>query len=187
MTLPNIITLARILSVPATVYLMITGQYGAAFWLFILAGISDAVDGILARALNMRSELGAHLDPLADKAMLTSIYITLALVTVLPIWLAVLVVSRDVLIIGAVVLSWGMGHRIKMHPLFVSKANTAAQIALAALVLGSLAFGREPALFAAILIGIVAILTILSTIAYLVEWIVEMSDALNNNGPGAKG
>ncbi|MGH6946651.1 MAG: CDP-alcohol phosphatidyltransferase family protein, partial [Kiloniellales bacterium] len=96
--LPNLITLARLLVVPVAVYVILTEAFVAAFWIFVLAGISDAIDGAIAKRFRVTSELGAYLDPLADKALLVSVYVTLSQVDQLPVWLVILVVFRDVLI-----------------------------------------------------------------------------------------
>ena len=109
-----------------------------AFIVFVIAGVSDAIDGFLAKRFDMATELGAYLDPLADKALLVSIYVTLAMLGKMPAWLTIVVVSRDIMIVGAIVLSWVLGKPVTIRPLRVSKLNTAAQIVLAALVLGSL-------------------------------------------------
>uniref|UniRef100_UPI0038F6135C CDP-alcohol phosphatidyltransferase family protein n=1 Tax=Streptomyces niveiscabiei TaxID=164115 RepID=UPI0038F6135C len=101
----------------------------------------DAVDGFIAKRFDMRSELGAYLDPLADKALIVSIYITLAIVGIIPVWLVIVVVSRDLMIVTAVILSWLMEKPVTIAPIVVSKLNTAAQLVFAALVLGSKSFG----------------------------------------------
>src|SRR3712207_5216865 len=106
----------------------------------LFRSVSDGIDGFIARRFDMRSEFGAHIDPLADKALLVSIYVTLAIAGVLPSWLAIVVVSRDLMIVAAVLLSWVMARPVKIKPLMVSKLNTAAQIGLAALVLCTKAF-----------------------------------------------
>eukprot|EP01037_Dinobryon_pediforme_P006289 gene6289-6361_t len=140
-SLPNIITVTRLFLVPLIIALISVGLWQYAFLLFVIAGISDAVDGFLARQFNLRSELGAYLDALADKVLLTSIYVTFAIIGVAPIALALLVVSRDLMIIGAIMISWLLHHPVEIKPVFVSKANTTAQISFAALVLGAKAFG----------------------------------------------
>jgi len=101
MNLPNIITLARILLVPVTIWLIVSGEFGFAFLVFISAGIGDGIDGFIARRYNMKTQLGAYLDPLADKVLLVSIYISLGFLQHMPAWLVILVASRDVLIVGA--------------------------------------------------------------------------------------
>ena len=134
-TLPNLITMARLFAVPATVWLILNGRLDLAFWMFVGAGVSDAVDGWLARVRDARSALGAILDPVADKLLLVCVYVTLAAIGVLPDWLAILVVFRDLVIVGGVLVLWVLGQPPKIRPLMVSKLNTALQIALAALAL----------------------------------------------------
>jgi cardiolipin synthase len=148
-----------------------------AFVLFVVAGVSDAVDGFLAKRFNMTSELGAYLDPLADKALIMSIYITLGIPGTIPRWLVILVVSRDIMIIGAVILSWLMGKPLKVKPLVVSKLNTAAQIVFACVVLGSLGFHVPAETLIVVLMGVVAVLTLLSIAAYMAEWVRHMNSA----------
>ena len=138
MTIPNLITIGRLISVPILVMMILNGHWTLAFAIFVMAGISDAADGIIARRYQLRSELGAYLDPLADKALLVSIYVTLAIVAVLPAWLAITVVSRDVMIVSAILISRLMDRPVEIKPLLISKLNTAVQIAFAALVLGML-------------------------------------------------
>jgi cardiolipin synthase (CMP-forming) len=173
-TIPNLITIARLLLVPLIVWLMISGQSGAAFVLFIVAGVSDAVDGFLARSFNLRSTLGTYLDPLADKALLVSIYISLAVLAEVPLWVVILVVSRDLFIVGAVVLSWMLDQPMEMRPLIVSKLNTVVQIVLAAVVLGDLALGAGLGTLRTILVYLVGLLTIVSAAIYLVDWVRHM-------------
>src|SRR6202035_4331315 len=103
-----------------------SGEMLVAFALFLVAGISDAVDGFLAKRFHMASELGAYLDPLADKTLIVSIYVSLGIAGGLPLFLVILVVSRDIMIIGAFMLSWLVGRPMPVRPLPVSKANTAA-------------------------------------------------------------
>ena len=177
MTVPNFITLARIFSVPLIVYLVIADRYMEAALLFVIAGISDAVDGFIAKRFNAASDLGAYLDPLADKALLVSIFLALGFKGALPVWLIIAAVSRDILIIGAVILSWMLSRPVPMRPLRVSKANTAAQIVLIALVLG----GRggfdvlSPLVGPAIVVA--GSLTAISAGAYLVDWLRHMAGA----------
>lgn len=170
MSLPNLITLGRILLVPVVVWAIASGEVQLAFWLFLLAGVSDAIDGFLARHFGMQTELGAYLDPLADKALLVSIYVSLAIVGLIPRWVAIAVVARDVMIIGAIMLSTLMARPVTIRPLVVSKVNTTVQIAFAALVLASDGFGVS--LGYAFQLGLVAVglLTALSAAAYLAAW-----------------
>lgn len=175
--LPNLITLARILSVPIVVWAIASGEMLAAFALFVAAGVSDAVDGFLAKRFGMASELGAYLDPLADKTLLVSIYVALGISEAVPRWLVILVVSRDIMIVGAVMLSWLLGKPVSMRPLWVSKLNTAAQIVLAGLILGSLGIGLDPGWWVVAMMALVAALTLLSIAAYLRDWLRHMEAA----------
>ena len=168
-TLPNLITLARLCAVPATVWLILQREPGIAFAVFVGAGISDAVDGWLARVRHARSTLGAMLDPLADKALLVSVYVTLAAVGVLPDWLAILVVFRDVLIVGGVLMLWVAGQPPAIRPIFVSKLNTAVQIALAALALLLAAFGSTASVLLEAMVWLAAATTIASGATYVLS------------------
>jgi cardiolipin synthase len=172
---PNIITLGRILLVPLVIWAIASNQMAIAFVIFVVAGVSDAVDGFLAKRFNMTTEIGALLDPLADKALLVSIYVALGIWGAIPRWLVILVVSRDVMIVGAVIVSWLLGNPVPMKPLMVSKLNTVAQVAFAALVLASLGFGFDATPYDLILMTVVAALTLLSVSFYLVEWARHMS------------
>jgi cardiolipin synthase len=174
-SIPNIITLARILLVPFIVWAIASSQMEIAFAIFIIAGVSDAVDGFLAKRFNMASELGALLDPLADKALLVSIYMALGIWGAVPRWIVILVVSRDIMIVTAVIVSWLFGKPIPMKPLMVSKLNTAAQVALAALILAALGFGFKSSPYDLILMGFVTVFTLISVSLYLVGWVRHMS------------
>ncbi len=161
--------------VPIVVWAISSGEMWVAFVLFLAAGVSDGVDGYLAKRFGMTSMLGAYLDPLADKALIVSIYVTLGINGVIPGWLVILVVSRDIMIIGAVMLSWLIGSPIKVKPLLVSKLNTVAQIVFATVVLGSLGFNIEAHALTMVLMGLVAALTLLSVAAYVREWVRHMN------------
>jgi cardiolipin synthase len=174
-SIPNLITLARILLVPVVVWAIASEEMRLAFGLFLAAGVSDAVDGFLAKRFGMATPLGAYLDPLADKAMLVSIYVALAIVGVIPLWLVILVVSRDIMIVAAVIVSWLFDKPVQMKPSMVSKLNTGAQVGFAALVLASLSFGFEPWPYDLILMGFVTVFTLVSVSLYLVEWVRHMS------------
>jgi cardiolipin synthase (CMP-forming) len=171
LSIPNLITLVRILLVPIVIWAITAGEMRIAFVLFLAAGISDAVDGFLAKRFEMTTELGAYLDPLADKAMLVSIYIALGIIEAVPRWLVILVVFRDIMIVSAVILSWVVDKPLPLKPLLVSKLNTVAQIALACVVLAALGFHFNARIAVAALIGLVAVLTLLSVIFYLAEWV----------------
>ncbi|MFT0892617.1 CDP-alcohol phosphatidyltransferase family protein [Pseudochelatococcus sp. G4_1912] len=185
MTIPNVITILRLLLVPAIVVMIGSGAWLGAFLLFVTAGASDGIDGYIARRFDMRSELGAYLDAFADKALLVSIFISLAIAKALPEWVVILVVSRDVLILMAIMISWLMARPVDIHPLKVSKINTVAQIVLAALVLAErsmvgVGFGKSviitaPWVIQSAMISVV-ILTVVSAGAYLTLWLRHMGD-----------
>lgn len=168
-TLPNLITFARLCAVPAAVWLMLQHRLDQAFMVFVGAGLSDAVDGWLARVRNARSTLGALLDPVADKALLVSVYVTLAAIGVLPDWLAIMVVFRDLLIVGGVLLLWVVGVPARIRPLLISKANTAAQITLAALVLMLKGFDLSAPMLLEGMVWLVAFTTFASGLAYVLQ------------------
>jgi cardiolipin synthase len=173
--IPNTLTLARIVLVPLVVWLIITHEMLAAFVLFLLAGLSDAADGYLAKRFQWRTELGAYLDPIADKLLLVSIYVTVGFSDHLPAWLVIAVVSRDILIIGAFLLSWVLSRPVAVHPLLISKANTLAQIVLAGLVLAELGLGLGLHDLITFLIPLTGALTIISAAAYFWAWLKHMA------------
>lgn len=171
MNLANLITLARLISVPVIVWAILAGEMDLAFAIFVMAGVSDAVDGFIAKHFNSRSVFGSYLDPLADKALLMSVYVALGHAGYLPIWLVILVVFRDVLIIGGVLLLFTIGNRsFRVEPLLISKANTVVQIVLAAIVLGGEAFDLTDPWLVTVIVWIVATTTVASGASYIVQW-----------------
>ncbi len=184
-TIPNLITIMRFVLVPAVVLAMLNMRWDWAFAGFLVAGISDGVDGYIARRFNQHSKLGAYLDPMADKVLLVSVFVVMGFIGELPLWLVVTMVSRDALIICAVLLSTVMAHPVEMKPLYVSKANTAAQIVLAAVVLGELALGLHLDPLRPALIILSGVLTVASAAAYLVAWLRHMSGYGEGSTPGS--
>jgi cardiolipin synthase len=176
MSLPNLITIARILVVPLTIWLIVTGQYAFAFLAFLAAGVSDGIDGFIAKRFDLRTELGAYLDPLADKLLLVSIYVALGIQDLMPAWLVILVASRDVLIVGAVILSMVLDKPMSMRPSMVSKVNTAGQILLAGCVLAFLGLNID--LGSSLIAGYIAVaaLTVVSGTLYMMGWIQHMAN-----------
>lgn len=175
MSLPNIITLFRILLVPIVIWAIGADRPQLAFWLFLVAGVSDGLDGFIAKRFAMQTELGAYLDPLADKALLMSIYVMLAWTGSIPNWAAIAVVSRDVMIVGAVLLSQFMGKPVAIRPLLVSKLNTVVQIAFAALALACAGFGIDVPNLLELGLVAVGLLTGVSAAAYLGQWTRHMA------------
>ena len=171
MTLPNIISLARLLTVPLIVWLILREAWLVAFLAFVLAGLSDAVDGFLAKRFDLATTLGTYLDPIADKVLLVAIYISLGVDGRIALWLVLLVVSRDVLLVGGAVLQFMLDEAIEIAPFFVSKLNTLLQIVLAATVLAGLAFGRADwDGLAQGLEYLVGATTVISGAGYLISW-----------------
>jgi cardiolipin synthase (CMP-forming) len=177
LSLPNLITIARVLLVPVVIWAITSREMQIAFLLFLTAGLSDAVDGFLAKRLNMTTELGAHLDPLADKVLIVSIYVALGITDEIPRWLAILVVSRDLLIVGGVMLAWFLGKPVRVKPALVSKLNTVAQIVFACLVLAELAFRIDLQSVQTAIMALVAVLTLASIGFYVQQWVLHMSAA----------
>ena len=138
--LANIVTFGRLCAVPLAFWLVLVHRIGDACLLFVAAGLSDALDGWLARRYGGNA-IGAMMDPVADKALLVTMYITLAAVGELPAWLAILVVFRDLLIVGGIVVLSVLGHAVMIKPLAISKLNTMMQIVLIAAVLLKAGFG----------------------------------------------
>jgi len=136
MNLPNCITLIRVLLVPLFAIFVLEGDYESAFLVFLAAGVSDGLDGFLARVLNQKTKLGAVLDPIADKALLMTAFVMLAVVGLIPSWLTVLVVSRDVIIMAGIGILMFSQHEVTIRPSYFSKATTLMQLATVAFALG---------------------------------------------------
>ena len=169
-SLPNIITGLRLLAVPVVVALLLDNAFIAAFWLIVAAGVSDGLDGFLAKRLDAVTRLGTYLDPIADKLLLVSVSLCLAHLGFLPGWFVALVLLRDLLIIGGVVLSGAIELDLKITPLFVSKMNTLLQIILIVFTVGQAAVGAHlPAVVTGI-VYLVTVTTILSGTSYLARW-----------------
>lgn len=168
--LPNLITGLRLACVPAVVWLILAGSLAPAFWLFVLAAASDAIDGALARLLHAQTELGSYLDALADKVLLVCIYLCLGWVGLIGVWLVGLVVARDVLLILTAAFLHLGGRQNGVSPLVLSKINTLAQILLAGVVLGHQGMDLFPGWLQPPLAAVVGVTTAGSGLAYLLSW-----------------
>ena len=135
MNLPNVLTLIRVLLIPIFVILIINRCLGWALVTFAVAGITDGMDGLIARVTHQRTELGAYLDPIADKLLLSAAFITLAITEIIPSWLTVIVITRDLIILIGFLIFILIDYRPKMKPSLVSKVTTAFQISTILLVL----------------------------------------------------
>jgi cardiolipin synthase len=170
LNLPNLITLGRLLLVPLAIWLIIEGHYGVAFWVFVGAGLSDGLDGFIAKRFNRRTPLGALLDPFADKTLLVTAYVALGWAGSLPGWIVILVVFRDAMIIGGFLLIQTTAAPKRFDPLYISKFNTLAQIGLVGCVLAQRGIGIGAAWLESYLTIAVAATTALSGFSYLVRW-----------------
>jgi len=170
MNVPNLITLARLVSVPVVVWLVLTDSLVAAFWVFLAAALSDAADGIIAKRFHAETVFGAYLDPIADKALLVSVFVTLGAQGHLESWLVIMVVFRDVVIVGGALLFQTVTSSLVMRPLTISKVNTFMQLVLAAVVLAVDGYRLE--LFGVVpLLGYaVAVTTVWSGGVYVIKW-----------------
>ncbi len=175
LNIPNFITVGRVILVPVVFWLLVSGRVQAAFYTFVLAGISDAVDGYLAKRFGWTTELGAYLDPLADKLLLVSIFVAMGVMGEMPSWLVIGVVTRDIMIIAAVMVSWLMDNPVRIRPLAVSKANTAAQLVLASTALADVGFDLGLGTLRSILVWTTAVLTLASLAAYMRAWLQHMT------------
>ena len=167
LTLPNTITFARLCMVPMAVWFVLEHGLIEAFFVFVAAGLSDALDGWLARRNGGGNSVGALLDPVADKALLVSMYVTLAAVNELPDWITILVVFRDAVIVGGVIVLSVLGMPVTIRPLYVSKLNTALQIVLVAVTLLLAGYGLHAPLAKQVLIWVVGMTTLGSGAAYV--------------------
>ena len=166
--IPNLITVARFAAVPFLVWWLFTGQFYNAFLLLFLMGLSDAVDGYLAKSFSWKTALGAYLDPAADKAMLISAYVTLGALNLLPHWLVFVVILRDVALLAGALAYNLATRRLEIQPTLISKFNTCMQIVLAFSVIYN-QFGTLPGVVIPILIGLTVFTTVASGLDYLME------------------
>ncbi|MHB8769496.1 MAG: CDP-alcohol phosphatidyltransferase family protein [Syntrophales bacterium] len=170
MNIPNLLTLVRIILSPLIVILLIQGMFGKALIAFVIAGITDGLDGFLARVLGQQTVLGAYLDPIADKALLASSFITLSVLHIIPGWLTVIVISRDfIILLGISVLSI-MSIPVKIKPLFVSRVTTALQLITVLAALSSRYLpGQVDASWLLVIYWVTAIFTIVSGVGYMAQ------------------
>jgi len=170
MNIANLISLARLLSVPIFVWLLLSGETPAAFWLFLIAAVSDAVDGIIAKQFHMQTNLGAYLDPIADKTLLVTAYIVLGSMGLLPVWVVIAVVSRDALIVGGALVFEKLTGALNMEPLLISKANTVMQILLVTAAMLPSVFAYPEEHVVTLLSAAVLLTTMVSGGAYVYIW-----------------
>jgi len=168
--LPNLITLARIALVPVLILVLRDRDYGVALAVFLVAGISDALDGYIAKRFRLTTHFGAVLDPLADKALLVAAYVMLTLLGHVPFWLMLTVASRDVLIVGGYLVYTSLHGSVQMQPTRLSKFNTLAQIVLVVLILAHEAMGWAMPVLIEGMVWLVAATTVASGAHYVWVW-----------------
>lgn len=180
--LPNLITLARIALAPAFVLVLNDSDYKLALAIFVIAGLSDGLDGFIAKRFHYQSRFGAILDPAADKILLVSAYVMLTVLDQLPFWLVIVVVFRDLLIVGGYVVYTSMYGPVHMRPSWISKLNTFMQIALVVTVLSERAVDITYPYVGATLVYVVFATTVVSGGHYLWTWGI-MKDVEPARGP----
>lgn len=173
LTIPNLLSLLRMGLVPLFIIAVIQGETRRAVLIFVVAGVTDALDGFIARFANQKSLLGAYLDPIADKLLLTSAYVVLAFPNLnhgvqIPVWISVLVIARDVIIVAVVLILYLAANVRKFTPSLLSKLTTAAQVTAVSMVLAS-AFWPRLETAAEWLLYLVALLTVASFVDYFLR------------------
>jgi cardiolipin synthase len=143
MNLPNYITLVRVILVPFFINLMIYGYYKWALAVFVVACVTDALDGMIARLTKTQTALGAFLDPMADKLLILSAFVTLVLLGKLPVWLVIIVVSRDAILTMGGLIIYFTTRNLKIQPSIIGKATTVLQFIVVSLSLVLMSYGRE--------------------------------------------
>jgi cardiolipin synthase (CMP-forming) len=166
MNLPNSLTVLRIILIPFFVGFLIYGHYGSALLALIVAGITDILDGVIARMANQRTKLGAYLDPLADKLLLTSAFVTLAILHLVPIWVAIVVLSRDLIIVAGTLLLYVTETPLEVVPTVLGKGATLTQLLYLALALVFVYLQRDRALLIPLL-AVMLVLTVVSGLQYV--------------------
>ncbi|MEA1991896.1 MAG: CDP-alcohol phosphatidyltransferase family protein [Thermodesulfobacteriota bacterium] len=166
MNLPNLLTLIRIILTPLLVILLINGKFVEALIVFTIAGITDGLDGLIARWMRQKTRIGSILDPIADKLLLTSAYVTLAVIGFLPGWLAVTVISRDVIIVFGVLIIFLFQGEVEIHPSMLGKITTVAQLGTIFLVLVNYDLGWFGRILPFLYIG-TALITVISGLHYM--------------------
>ncbi|PCI44654.1 MAG: CDP-diacylglycerol--glycerol-3-phosphate 3-phosphatidyltransferase [Proteobacteria bacterium] len=169
LNIPNMLTLARIIMTPVIVYMVLSGEAWLALALMVVAGITDMLDGAIARYFNMRTTVGAYLDPLADKILLISLFITLFIVEQVPLFVFLAIIFRDLIIVLGAVTYEIVTRRLTMQPSFISKATTFIQIVYVALLLLNMAI-IIPAILLKIAMWLTFLLTCASGLHYLISW-----------------
>ena len=176
--IPNLITGLRVLLTPPVVLLLISDEYLWALGIFFIAGLSDGVDGFLAKRYEWKTRLGSVLDPLADKVLLLATFITLGSLSLIPLWLVGLIILRDAIIVGWAAAYQALTQRLEVQPNLFSKINTVAQILLALAVMFFQGTGIPWSGLETTLLILVFTTTLLSGTIYLIEWAKKTKEVL---------
>jgi cardiolipin synthase len=186
MTVPNLITIIRIILTPVFIISLLGEQFLTALIIFLACGVSDGIDGMVARLFKQKSRLGTYLDPLADKILLVSAYVVLAVIGSLPSWLAVMVLARDFLILLGVLIIYLNRVDLRLRPSIISKVNTCFQFITVLAVLSQPYLAFRP-LFYHFFFYATGLLTIISGLHYIYFWLGFMGESpngrKNNKGP----
>ena len=178
MNFANIITVVRLLFTPIIIWLIFSSYYYLGLIFFVLSGLSDALDGFIAKQFNQKTILGSYLDPVADKTLIVSSILALGYMGAIPSWLIILIVSRDLAILGAVIISWLVERSLKIEPIISSKINTFLQIFYIGLILLNLSSKEEIVYLNIFILPTFSILIALSTLtswfSYLILWLRSM-------------
>jgi cardiolipin synthase (CMP-forming) len=166
MNIPNSLTILRILLIPCYIGLLVYGRFGQALIVLLVAGLTDALDGLIARVTNQHTRLGAVLDPLADKLLLTSGFITLSMIHLVPMWVTILVVSRDVILLLGTAVAHFTESRVDLTPTFLGKGTTFLQLAYVVMVIFLSSRRIDLTLMLPLLFGMISF-TLLSGLHYL--------------------
>ena len=184
--IPNLITSLRILLVPPFLWLLLQGRYGAALLLFTLAGVSDALDGFLAKRYGWTSDLGGILDPIADKLLLVGAILALGWLGALPFWLVMLAILRDTVIVAGAISYHLMIEPIRPHPLLISKLNTLLQLGLVFVIIVHRGLLPLPGWLVSGLFYLTAATTVWSGMAYVWHWGRAAWRSVKDAAPSAK-
>lgn len=168
--LPNAISILRIALVPPILWLLYTQQFAVALLLFVIAGFSDGIDGWLAKRNGWHSRLGALLDPVADKLLIVGVFIVLLLGELIPLWLGIIVIARDVVIVGGATAYNFLVRPVDGEPSRISKLNTAFELSFVVFVLSRAAFGWPPPVSVTVLGAAVLVTVVVSGIDYVLAW-----------------
>ncbi len=160
----------RIALVAPILYLIVDGQYGLALTLFVIAGFSDGVDGYLAKRFDWHTRIGALLDPIADKLLVAGTFIVLVYIGLIPLWLAVLIIFRDVVIVGGAAAYNFLIQPVEGEPTRISKLNTALQLLLIVFVLSRAGYGWPDQITITIIGASVVVTVVISGVDYVWSW-----------------